>query len=241
MNNINHKENLIECSNLTKSFLEIKNEPTNVLKNINLSLQQGKTIAIVGASGSGKTTLLHCLGGLEAPTSGSICINSTNINQLNAVQAGVFRNQYLGFIFQFHHLLPEFSAAENVAMPLLINECSYPDAIKQSEVLLNKLGLGHRLLHKPSELSGGERQRVAIARALINNPLCIFADEPTGNLDNNNAALAIELLLEFCKENNSALLIVTHDMSIAKKMDCIYELNNGVLKEKELSFSAMHS
>lgn len=233
MNNTNCDQFVIKCTNLSKSFIEIKEHATQVLKKINFTLSQGETVAIVGASGSGKTTLLHCLGGLEAPANGTILVNSVNINKLNQVEAGNFRNKCLGFIFQFHHLLPEFTAVENVAMPLLIKKLSYKQAIKTAGFLLKKLGLEHRYTHKPSELSGGERQRVAIARSLINQPVCILADEPTGNLDNKNAALAIELLLTFCKENHSALLIVTHDLTIARKMDYIYELDNGILKKKE--------
>ena len=186
-------------------------------------------MAIVGASGSGKSTLMHLLGGLDIPTSGTVNVCGEDMSKLQDADRGRLRNQSLGFIYQFHHLLPEFTALENVAMPLLLREGSISDAQASAEKMLSKVGLENRVMHKPAELSGGERQRVAIARALVTNPKVILADEPTGNLDQKNASQVQSEMLELNRELNTAIVMVTHDTNIAKSMDKIYTLENGAL------------
>ena len=199
-----------------------------MLNHLDISINSGERIAIVGTSGSGKSTLLHILGGLDVPTSGEVWLHGQRINDLNETQRGELRNQYLGFIYQFHHLLAEFTAIENVAMPLLMRK-AVPIAVarQQSIELLEKVGLGHRLTHRPGELSGGERQRVAIARALVTKPSLILADEPTGNLDYANAQAVFEILSELQKDFNTALLMVTHDRQLAQLADKQLALQNG--------------
>mgnify|MGYP002651948137 FL=1 len=199
-----------------------------MLNHLDISINSGERIAIVGTSGSGKSTLLHILGGLDVPTSGEVWLHGQRINDLNETQRGELRNQHLGFIYQFHHLLAEFTAIENVAMPLLMRK-AVPIAVarQQSIELLEKVGLGHRLTHRPGELSGGERQRVAIARALVTKPSLILADEPTGNLDYANAQAVFEILSELQKDFNTALLMVTHDRQLAQLADKQLALQNG--------------
>lgn len=213
--------------NITKTYQDGKTT-TNVLNHLDISINSGERIAIVGTSGSGKSTLLHILGGLDVPTSGEVWLHGQRINDLNETQRGELRNQHLGFIYQFHHLLAEFTAIENVAMPLLMRK-SVPIAVarQQSIELLEKVGLGHRLTHRPGELSGGERQRVAIARALVTKPSLILADEPTGNLDYANAQAVFEILSELQKDFNTALLMVTHDRQLAQLADKQLALQNG--------------
>lgn len=213
--------------NITKTYQDGKTT-TNVLNHLDISINSGERIAIVGTSGSGKSTLLHILGGLDVPTSGEVWLHGQRINDLNETQRGELRNQHLGFIYQFHHLLAEFTAIENVAMPLLMRK-SVPIAVarQQSIELLEKVGLGHRLTHRPGELSGGERQRVAIARALVTKPSLILADEPTGNLDYANAQAVFEILSELQKDFDTALLMVTHDRQLAQLADKQLALQNG--------------
>ena len=213
--------------NITKTYQDGKTT-TNVLNHLDISINSGERIAIVGTSGSGKSTLLHILGGLDVPTSGEVWLHGQRINDLNETQRGELRNQYLGFIYQFHHLLAEFTAIENVAMPLLMRKAvPIATARQQSIELLEKVGLGHRLTHRPGELSGGERQRVAIARALVTKPSLILADEPTGNLDYANAQAVFEILSELQKDFNTALLMVTHDRQLAQLADKQLALQNG--------------
>ncbi|MBW4018989.1 lipoprotein-releasing ABC transporter ATP-binding protein LolD [Moraxella osloensis] len=218
---------ILTGKNITKTYQDGKTT-TNVLNHLDISINSGERIAIVGTSGSGKSTLLHILGGLDVPTSGEVWLHGQRINDLNETQRGELRNQYLGFIYQFHHLLAEFTAIENVAMPLLMRK-AVPIAVarQQSIELLEKVGLGHRLTHRPGELSGGERQRVAIARALVTKPSLILADEPTGNLDYANAQAVFEILSELQKDFNTALLMVTHDRQLAQLADKQLALQNG--------------
>ena len=222
------KSIVIECKNISKQFAdgELK---TNVLSDVNLSVQKGDRIAIIGSSGSGKSTLLHLLGGLDKPTSGSIKVHGQDINRLSVKTLSQLRNQSLGFVYQFHHLLPEFSAIENVAIPLIIGGTKPKKAEQQAEDLLIKVGLSHRLVHKPSELSGGERQRAALARALITQPDCLLADEPTGNLDHRTAHGIFDLILELNESLGTALVIVTHDIELASKMGKMLTLKDGRL------------
>jgi lipoprotein-releasing system ATP-binding protein len=224
MNNL-----VLSCQNLSKSYREGK-LLVPVLQHINLSVNRGEKLAIVGSSGSGKSTLLHLLGGLDQPDQGEVTLAGQNFSHLSANQRGQLRNQHLGFIYQFHHLLPEFTALENVAMPLLIAKQSVSMAREAAKELLLKVGLEKRMQHKPSELSGGERQRVAIARALATKPLCILADEPTGNLDRKRALQVYELLLSLNQEYHTSLVLVTHDLALAKKMDRMLWLEDGQLQ-----------
>jgi lipoprotein-releasing system ATP-binding protein len=221
-------ENIIFCRNLRKSYYQGKLE-VPVLMGIDLDVAKGDTLAIVGASGSGKSTLLHLLGGLDAPTGGEIRIMEQDIAAVPEEERCRLRNRSLGFIYQFHHLLPEFSALENVAMPLLIRRLSSPDAYKSAAEVLKQVGLGHRLTHTPGELSGGERQRAAVARALVTRPSCVLADEPTGNLDRRTAGEVFDLMLELNLSMGASLIIVTHDPELAKKAARILQLEDGVL------------
>ena len=218
---------ILTGNNITKTYQDGKTT-TNVLNHLDISIKSGERIAIVGTSGSGKSTLLHILGGLDVPTSGEVWLHGQRINDLNETQRGELRNQHLGFIYQFHHLLAEFTAIENVAMPLLMRKAVPIAAARQQSIeLLEKVGLGHRLTHRPGELSGGERQRVAIARALVTKPSLILADEPTGNLDYANAQAVFEILSELQKDFNTALLMVTHDRQLAQLADKQLVLQNG--------------
>ena len=207
----------------------------DVLSNVNLEIKAGERMAIIGSSGSGKSTLLHLLGGLDTPTSGSVEIDGQNVAGLSQAKRGKLRNKNVGFVYQFHHLLPEFSAVENVSMPLLIRGESTSRAAEAASELLIRVGLGERLRHKPSELSGGERQRAAIARALINRPKVVLADEPTGNLDETTAERVYELMLELNKELGTSFLLVTHDTRLAARMDRVLKLTRGELQAANLS------
>jgi len=220
---------VIRCQNLVKRYKD-GNLETPVLQDVNLKVVAGDRIAIVGSSGSGKSTLLHLLGGLDSPNSGQIEVLDQDISKLSVSALSKLRNQSLGFVYQFHHLLPEFTAEENVAMPLVIGGM-HPNAAKQQATqLLEQVGLGHRVHHKPSELSGGERQRAALARALITKPACLLADEPTGNLDHHTAEGIFDLITQLNNELGTALVIVTHDRQLAAKMDQQLTLIDGKLQ-----------
>jgi len=219
---------IIECQNISQIFKD-GSTTIPVLDNIDFNIKQGESIAVMGASGAGKSTLLQLLGGLDNPTSGKVFLEGADLARLSAKKRGLYRNKYLGFVYQFHHLLPEFSALENVMLPLLIAKERKNIAKDKALKLLDKVGLSGRVKHRPAQLSGGERQRAAIARALINNPACILADEPTGNLDEATADSVIELMLNLNSEQNNGMIIVTHDKSLAKRMNKIYELTGGKL------------
>ena len=220
---------VIRCRSVSKTFRQ-GNAPVDVLKNIDLQVGEGETIAIVGASGSGKSTLLHILGGLDAPTSGEVEVMGRRIDQLSPLEQGRLRNSALGFVYQFHHLLPEFTALENVAIPLAIRGETTANAKQRAAIILGEAGLAHRLTHKPGELSGGERQRVAVARALVTQPACVLADEPTGNLDRGTADHVFELILELNAKYKTALVMVTHDPLLAAKMQRTLTLADGALR-----------
>ncbi|XTZ36874.1 lipoprotein-releasing ABC transporter ATP-binding protein LolD [Salmonella enterica] len=219
---------LLQCDNLCKRYQE-GSVQTDVLHNVSFSMAEGELMAIVGSSGSGKSTLLHLLGGLDTPTSGDVIFRDQRMSELSSAAKAELRNRELGFIYQFHHLLPDFSALENVAMPLLIGKRGVAEINRRALEMLRAVGLEHRASHRPSELSGGERQRVAIARALVNNPRLVLADEPTGNLDARNADSIFQLLGELNQSQGTAFLVVTHDLQLAKRMNRQLEMRDGHL------------
>lgn len=221
-------EVILHCENLSKSYHDGV-ATVDVLKQVNLSVHPGDRIAIIGPSGSGKSTLLHLLGGLDKPSSGEVLMQGHAWPKLSEKKRCRLRNQHLGFIYQFHHLLPEFTAMENIALPLLLADKSIKDAQAEALALLEKVGMTERAHHKPSQLSGGERQRVAIARALVHKPQCVLADEPTGNLDQVTAAKVFDLMLNLNELFNTALVIVTHDQQLAARMDRVLTIREGVL------------
>jgi lipoprotein-releasing system ATP-binding protein len=228
---------ILEARNVHKSF---KQGPVTleVLQGVAMSVATGERIAIVGASGSGKTTLLQILGGLDRPTTGHVLVDGKDIHEQSEQERGALRNRALGFVYQFHHLLPEFSALENVAMPLLIRRMKVADARAKAQHLLDRVGLGQRLNHRPDQLSGGERQRAAVARALVTEPKIVLADEPTGNLDGSNAESVFALMLELNRELGTSLIVVTHDMRLATRMERIYAIEKGVLTERTATAAA---
>ncbi|MDM3884780.1 lipoprotein-releasing ABC transporter ATP-binding protein LolD [Pseudomonas sp. BCRC 81390] len=219
---------VLSCRNLGKSYDEGP-ESVQVLSGLNLELHAGERVAIVGSSGSGKSTLLNLLGGLDRPTQGSVWLAGEELSALGERARGLLRNRELGFVYQFHHLLPEFTAIENVCMPLLIGRTPIAEARERAEALLKRVGLAHRFNHKPAELSGGERQRVAIARALVNRPGLVMLDEPTGNLDHHTAQGIQELMQELSSASRTAFLVVTHDLNLARQMDRVLKLDDGHL------------
>jgi len=220
---------VIHAEQLGKTYAEGKLR-TPVFDGLSLSVAKGETVAILGASGAGKSTLLHLLGGLDTPTAGEVYVSGHKMSALSDAARGALRNKSLGVVYQFHHLLPEFTALENVMLPVLLNGTGVAEATQRSKALLESVGLGHRLEHKPGELSGGERQRAAVARALVNRPACVLGDEPTGNLDEKTAAGVFDLLLELNREQGTALVMVTHDHRLARKLDRTLELTRGHLQ-----------
>ena len=223
-------DTVIHCESLGKTYAEGKLH-TPVFDGLQMTVATGETVAILGASGAGKSTLLHLLGGLDTPTAGEVYVAGHKMSTLSDSARGQLRNRALGFVYQFHHLLPEFTALENVMMPVLLGGKSVAEASRVSRSLLESVGLGHRLEHKPGELSGGERQRAAVARALVNTPACVLGDEPTGNLDEKTAATVFELMLELNRAKKTSLVLVTHDRRLARRLDRVLELHEGKLRE----------
>jgi lipoprotein-releasing system ATP-binding protein len=221
---------VLEARNVEKRFQQGP-VTLDVLRGASVAIRAGERLAIVGASGSGKTTLLQILGGLDRPSNGHVFVDGKDIHELSERERGALRNSAIGFVYQFHHLLPEFSALENVAMPLMVRRVPVKEAKERAAQLLERVGLGARLTHRPSELSGGERQRAAVARALVTQPKVVLADEPTGNLDGNNAEQVFALMLELNRERQTSLAIVTHDLRIAARMDRALEIDGGILRE----------
>ena len=222
---------LLSCQNITKFYQE-GTQQTEVLKQVSFSMQPSELVAIVGSSGSGKSTLLHTLGGLDQPSSGEVFIKGQSLQQMTPNALAKLRNQYLGFVYQFHHLMADFTALENVMMPMLIGQQNKTEAQDRAEQILSAVGLQHRISHRPSALSGGERQRVAIARALVNNPALVLADEPTGNLDHKTTESIFELIQQLNQEKKIAFLLVTHDLSLAEKLNRRLIMQDGVLCEE---------
>lgn len=231
---MNNSQPLLSAKNLSKTYKEGK-MVTEVLKDVSFDIYPKSLLAIIGSSGSGKSTLLHLLGGLDQPTSGEIMFKSQQLNRLSEQEKARLRNQEIGFVYQFHHLLPEFTALENVAMPLLIGGVSPSEAKKRAMVMLESVNLVKRANHRPAELSGGERQRVAIGRALINNPALVMADEPTGNLDKSTADAIFDLLVKLNREHGTAFLVVTHDLALANKLDQQLIMSDGQLSYRNLA------
>lgn len=225
-----HQGEALRAEGLAMTYAEGKMR-TPVFDGIDLSVQSGETVAILGASGAGKSTLLHLLGGLDTPTAGEVFVAGQKMSSLSDSARGALRNKSLGFVYQFHHLLPEFTALENVMLPVLLSGAQVPDATRRARELLEAVGLGHRLEHKPGELSGGERQRAAVARALVNRPACVLGDEPTGNLDEKTAATVFELMLALNHEQHTSLVLVTHDRRLARRLDRVLELHEGKLRQ----------
>jgi len=225
-----HEGEVVRAEGLGKTYAEGKLH-THVFDGLDIAVHAGETVAILGASGAGKSTLLHLLGGLDTPTAGEVFVAGKKMSALSDAARGQLRNTALGFVYQFHHLLPEFTALENVMLPVLLNGTSVQDASKRARGLLEAVGLAHRLEHKPGELSGGERQRAAVARALVNAPACVLGDEPTGNLDEKTAATVFELMLELNRARRTSLVLVTHDRRLARRLDRVLELHEGKLRE----------